>query len=217
MLAIIGNEKGGLIASQYQKISYIGYPHSISELFLKFNINSSIEKSRKTLENLLNACTKCQQKLIVYFSMAFGNPYGDAWNIDLILSSLERMKGMGIQTISLSDTIGMATPESTEKIFSIVMKEFPDMEIGFHLHTTPRTWKEKVAKAYENGCRRFDSVINGLGGCPMAKHELVGNLDTSNLLLYLNENNIEHNINLEKYLEAQEMASSVFKFTYSGF
>jgi len=118
---------------------------------------------------------------------------------------------------SLSDTVGVATPESIAEIFPIVLNEFPDLEIGLHLHTTPDTWKAKIDMAYKSGCERFDSVINGLGGCPMAKHELVGNLNTSNLLLYLNENNIEHSINIEKYEEAQELASNVFMFTYSGF
>lgn len=215
LLVIIGNERGGAIASQYDEITYIGYPHSISESFLKFNINSTIEKSRITLDKLLNECTKCSKELVVYLSMAFGNPYGDEWNENLILKSIERMKGMGVKIISLSDTVGMATAKDVERLVSLVIPEFSDLEIGLHLHTTANTWKEKVSLAWKNGCKRFDAVIEGYGGCPMTKHELVGNLNTTNLLLYLTENNIEHNLNIELFNKAREV-TNIFAFNYFG-
>ncbi|NOZ47884.1 MAG: hydroxymethylglutaryl-CoA lyase [Chlorobi bacterium] len=212
LLAIVGNIKGGEIASQFEQITYLGYPHSVSNSFLKININSSIEKSRITIDKLLNSCLKCNQELVVYLSMAFGNHYGDEWNYEIIYHSVEKMRQMGIKIISLSDTVGVSTPEKIENIFKNIIPEFSDLEIGFHLHTTSDTWKAKIEKAWVNGCRRFDSVINGLGGCPMAKHELVGNLNTSDLLWFLNKNNIKHSINEQAFIKASKLSNETFNF-----
>ena len=210
LLAIVANKRGGEDAAQFDKISYIGFPFSISPTFLKRNINSSIEQSVQTVEDLLEICDKSDKELVVYISMAFGNPYNDAWNPDIVADWVFRLYNMGVRTIPLSDTVGISSKKNIALLFSTLIPEFQDILFGFHLHTTIRHWYRKVNAAFINGCRSYDTVINGLGGCPMAENRLVGNLRTSNLLEYLEINYIPFEISEKAFDEAYEMALEIF-------
>ena len=210
LLAIVVNKRGGEDASAFDKISYLGYPFSISPTFLKRNINSTIEKSKQNVEDLLNICDRTNKELVVYISMAFGNPYGDAWNTDLVAEWILKLYKMGVRNIPLSDTVGISSKKNIALLFSTVVPEFPDIFFGFHLHTTMRHWYRKINAAFINGCRSFDTVINGLGGCPMAENRLVGNLRTSNLLEYLEINYIPVKINEQAFDKAYELALEIF-------
>lgn len=210
LLAIVANSRGGRDAAQFEKISYIGFPFSISPTFLKRNINSSIEKSVNTVHELLEVCDKHNKGLVVYISMAFGNPYGDEWNADLVANWVNKLYEMGVRIIPLSDTVGISTKKNIAVLFSTLVPEFPEIEFGFHLHTTIRHWYRKINAAFLNGCRSFDTVINGLGGCPMAENRLVGNLRASNLLEYFEINYVPVEINEKAFEEAFELALEIF-------
>ena len=210
LLAIVGNKRGGETAANFDQIKYIGYPFSISPTFLKRNINSNIEKSAQTVEELLEICDKNNKGLVIYMSMAFGNPYGDEWNPDVVASWVDKLYHMGVKIIPLSDTVGISTKKNIALLFSTLIPEFPNIEFGFHLHTTIRHWYRKVNAAFINGCKRFDTVINGLGGCPMAENRLVGNLKTSNLLEYFEINYVPIEINEEAFEEAFALALYTF-------
>lgn len=210
LLAIVANTRGGTDAAQFDEISYIGFPFSISPTFLKRNINSNIEKSVKIVEELLDVCDQHNKGLVVYISMAFGNPYGDEWNPDLVAGWVQKLYDMGVRIIPLSDTVGISSKKNIATLYSTLVPEFPEIEFGFHLHTTIRHWYRKVNAAFVNGCRSFDTVINGLGGCPMAENRLVGNLRTSNLLEYFEINYVPVQINEKAFEEAYELALEIF-------
>ena len=213
LLALVGSKKGSEIASQFEKIDYIAYPFSVSETFLKYNLNSDFIKSVETIEYISNLCEKIGKELILYFAMAFGNPYHDKWNVDLVFEWIEKFRKLGIKQISFSDPAAVADAENIALLFSRVKKEYSEVEIDFgvHLHSEPDNWFEKVDAAYQNGCRRFDTVINGFGGCPMSKKDLVGNLETGNLLRYLDENNHNYNqLDMNVYQLALEKANKIF-------
>ena len=210
LLAIIGNTRGANDAVKFEEISYLGYPFSISPTFLKRNLNSNIEKSILDVEDLLNICDKANKKLVVYISMAFGNPYNDEWHPDLVAQWVSRLHDMGVRIIPLSDTIGISTKKDIALLFSTLVPEFTDIEFGFHLHTTIRHWYRKLNAAFLNGCQRFDTVINGLGGCPMAENKLVGNLRTSNLLEYFEINYVPVEIDEQAFSKAYELALEIF-------
>lgn len=210
LLVIVGNKRGGETAALYDQIQYIGYPFSISPTFLKRNINSNIEKSAQTVQELLNICDKSNKELVLYMSMAFGNPYGDEWNPDVVATWVDKLYQMGVKIIPLSDTVGISTKKNIALLYSTLVPEFPNVEFGFHLHTTIRHWYRKVNAAFINGCKRFDTVINGLGGCPMAENRLVGNLRTSNLLEYFEINYVPIEINEEAFEKAYGLALDTF-------
>ncbi len=210
LLAIVGNKRGGKAAAEFDEISYIGYPFSISPTFLKRNINTTIADSRQTVDDLLNICAQKNKTLVVYISMAFGNPYGDEWNCEIVANWVEMLYNMGVRIIPLSDTVGISTRKSINCLYSALVPEFTEIEFGFHLHTTVRHWYKKINAAFLNGCKRFDTVINGLGGCPMAENRLVGNLRTSNLLEYFEINYISVKIDEKAFEEAFEIALDVF-------
>ena len=210
LLAIIPNLKGAQIAEPFEQISYLGYPFSISNTFLQLNINSDIGKSFEETERILNLCQKTGKELVLYISMAFGNPYGDLWNPEIVFEWTRKLYQIGVKIIALSDTTGVGTPDSIGAAFQAVIKEFSDIEFGAHLHTTPENCTINIKAAFDNGCRRFDTVINGLGGCPMSKQEMIGNLKTRNLLAFLKERNIEHGLNLRAFHNAISLESSTF-------
>ncbi len=207
---IVANTIGGEIASSFDKISYLGFPFSISPTFLKNNINSTIARSVVTTNKLLNICAKQNKSLIVYISMAFGNPYGDKWSVEFVEEWVDILSKLGVRIIALSDTTGDSTADSVFSIFSDLIPRYPEVEFGFHLHTARNTWFEKVNAAYNGGCRRFDTVINGIGGCPLSGREMIGNLKTSNLLKYLDQQKCEAKINKEAFSAAYVKAMSVF-------
>lgn len=210
LLVIVGNTRGGEAASQFEEIAYIGFPFSISPTFLQRNINSTIERSYQTVENLMSICTKTNKELVVYISMGFGNPYGDEWHPDLVAQWIEKLYRLGVRIIPLSDTVGISTKRTIAMLYSTLVPEFPDIEFGLHLHTTIRHWYRKLNAAFINGCKRFDTVINGLGGCPMAENRLVGNLRTSNLLEYFEINFVPIKVDEKAFEDAYELALEIF-------
>lgn len=210
LLAIVANTRGANDAVLFEEIDYLGFPFSISETFQQRNTNSSILQSLKTVEEVQSLCVKHNKKLVVYISMAFGNPYGDDWNSDIVINWTKKLADLGIEIIALSDTIGVSNKENISYLFSNIIPEFTNVEIGAHLHTTPDTWKEKIVAAYENGCRRFDGAIKGFGGCPMATDKLTGNMPTENLVNYFNEINVDNGINTTEFEKSLLAANKVF-------
>lgn len=184
LMAIIANQKGADIAASYEEIGYLAFPFSISPTFLKLNINASFDQGLKIIEYSHNICDKANKKFKVYLTMAFGNPYGDKSNPDIVYQWVEEMQKMGIGFVTLSDITGVSDKDLIKTIYDGIINDFPSIEFGFHLHTTADSWYDKLDAAYKSGCRSFDAVINGMGGCPMTNYEMVGNLNTVDLLKY---------------------------------
>lgn len=186
LLAIIANERGATDAVRHQNVDFLGFPFSVSETFQQRNTNSSIAESLDVVKRINELSLAKNKELVVYLSMAFGNPYGDEWNEEIITKWLKVFSEIGIKTISLSDTIGVANAESIERICKHAVQNFPEMEIGVHLHTTPETSLSKIIAAENSGIERFDGAMLGYGGCPMAKDELTGNMPMEDLLSHFN-------------------------------
>ena len=184
LLAIIANTKGAELAAVHPEIQYLGFPFSISENFQMRNTHKTIAESIVTLQEILAIANQSNKEVVAYLSMGFGNPYGDPWNVDIVGEWTEKLANMGVKILSLSDTVGSSTPEVIEYLFAHLIPQYPNIEFGAHLHTTPDKWFEKVDAAYKAGCHRFDGAIQGFGGCPMAKDDLTGNMPTEKLLSY---------------------------------
>jgi hydroxymethylglutaryl-CoA lyase len=210
LLAIVANSRGAEDASKFETIRYLGFPFSVSETFQKRNTNTSITESYDTVMRILEITAKSGQTPLVYISMAFGNPYQDLWNADVVIKWVEKLAQAGVKEFALADTVGMAKPEDITYLMHSVLSEFPQLQIGAHLHCHPGNWKKKVDAAFYAGCRHFDTAIKGFGGCPMAEDELVGNLATENLIQYLLEKNVETQINEMRFNEALSASSDVF-------
>ena len=190
LMAIIANQKGAETASAFEEISYLAMPFSISPTFLKLNINAGFDQALKIIDFSLNLCDKTRKKLKVYLTMAFGNPYGDKSNPDIVFHWVEVLHKMGINYITLSDITGVSDKHLIKTIYEGIINEFTAIEFGFHLHTTADKWYDRVDAAFGSGCRSFDAVINGMGGCPMTNYEMLGNLNSLNLLQYFEQQNI---------------------------
>lgn len=211
LLAIVANARGADDACSRAEISFLGYPFSVSETFQQRNTNASIEQSLSRLEEIKTKSDKANKDLVVYLSMAFGNPYGDKWHPDIVTSWAERLsKEFGISYISPSDTIGSADEDGIKGLFSTLLKELPELHISAHLHAKPEEVKDKLAWAYEAGCRRFDGAMAGFGGCPMAKDDLTGNMATEQMLRYFQEINLDLGLNHEALNKAQNMLPEIF-------
>ena len=210
LLAIVANLRGATEAASYEKVTYLGYPFSISEIFQMRNTGKTIEESVVILESILEIGRKNGKQVVTYLSMGFGNPYGEPWNEDLVGRWTERLSGMGVRILSLSDTVGTATPEVIRKLFSFLIPAFPGIEFGAHLHTHPDNWYAKTEAAYQGGCRRFDGAIKGFGGCPMAKDDLTGNMPTEKLLSYFTSGRIATGIDPLRFETAYNMSLDVF-------
>lgn len=210
LLAIVANKRGAIDAVQFDEITYLGYPFSVSETFQIRNTNATIEESLSRVAEIQDICMANQRKLVVYLSMGFGNPYGDLWNVDIVQHWVDHLADMGIKIMALSDTIGVSNPENISYLFSNLIPPYPDVEFGAHLHTQPHNWREKVEAAYRSGCRRFDAAMKGYGGCPMAKDELTGNMPTENMLSYFVESGIETGLNQDAFQEAMNLVPEVF-------
>jgi hydroxymethylglutaryl-CoA lyase len=208
LLAIVANYRGAEDATQYDEISYLGYPFSISETFQLRNTNSTMSKSFQDVIKIHELSERKNKKLLVYLSMAFGNPYGDEWNKYILMSWVDQMYTEGIYDIAVSDTIGVATPDQIRSVCSM-LSGF-SQPIRLHLHSTPTTSYDKISAAYESGCRNFDSAIKGYGGCPMAADELTGNIATENLVGYLEQQNEPTGLNMDKFNKAMEYSAKVF-------
>ncbi len=209
LLAIVANERGANDACQFEEIAYLGYPFSISETFQIRNANSTIDKSLTRLKKIKELAANHNKLMVVYISMGFGNPYGDEWNVEIVQKWVEVLAELEISIIQLSDTVGVARPESISYLFSDLIPANPDIEIGAHFHTTPYTWLEKVESAYENGCRRFDGTIKGVGGCPMAQNNLVGNMPSEHLITFAKDRKLETNLDFDNYALAMKMAMQI--------
>ncbi|HEY4618939.1 MAG TPA: hydroxymethylglutaryl-CoA lyase [Flavobacterium sp.] len=210
LLAIIANTKGAEIASTHNEIQYLGFPFSISENFQMRNTHKTIAESLVTLQEILEIADKSKKEVVAYLSMGFGNPYGDPWNVEIVGDWTEKLSAMGVKILSLSDTVGSSTPEVISYLFSNLIPQYPEIEFGAHLHTTPDKWFEKIDAAYRAGCRRYDGAIQGFGGCPMAKDDLTGNMPTEKLLSYFTSNKENTNLNPLSFESAYNEASKLF-------
>jgi len=210
LLAIVANVRGAKAAAAFDEIEFLGFPFSISENFQMRNTHKTINESEEILKDILKIADQHYKKVVVYLSMAFGNPYGDPWNVDIVGEWTDRLHKMGVQILSLSDTIGTSKGSSISYLFSNLIPAYPSVEFGAHLHTHPASWHEKVEAAFEAGCIRFDGAIQGFGGCPMAKDELTGNMPTEKLLSYFNTQKIQTNIDTLAFESAHNAASALF-------
>jgi hydroxymethylglutaryl-CoA lyase len=187
LLAIVANERGAKQACGFEKITYLGYPFSISETFQVRNTNAGMQESVERVKAIQQLCSQFSKELVIYISMGFGNPYGDPWSPVLALDWVERLAAEGIKIFSLSDTVGVARSEDIDSLFTQLISSRPDLEFGAHFHTDPTHWHGKVEAAYNAGCRRFDGALLGYGGCPMAQDNLIGNMPTEKLLEFARE------------------------------
>ncbi len=203
VFVLAGNLEGAKKACSFRNVDVVGFPFSTSETFLKRNINTNLQGAWVQLEQIREECDRAGKTLMVYLAMAFGNPYGEPVSGEICLEWAEKLSSIGINNIHLSDIIGVSTPEQIAHYYHILNDTLPGMEYGFHLHIAGTGWQDKIQAAFSNGCRIFDGVISGLGGCPMAGYEMLGNLPTTNLLEFADQNKIPTQINRKKFLEAQ--------------
>ncbi|NOX48357.1 MAG: hydroxymethylglutaryl-CoA lyase [Chlorobi bacterium] len=210
LFSLVVTESGGATAAGFREISYIGFPFSTSETFLRKNIRSDFNKSMETISGLQEICLRTHKTLVVYLSMAFGNPYGDPAGKEIILQWVDKLYKKGVSVISLSDITGVATPVMINDVYSSLALEFPQTEFGLHLHTTGENWYNKIDAAYKQGCRLFDGVVNGFGGCPMTGYELLGNLPTGNIIEYAEKNSISLKIDKEQFVKSRLLANEIF-------
>jgi len=210
LLAIIANTRGADEAVVYDEISYLGFPFSISPTFQQRNTNSTSEESLKRVEEIQELCLKNKKQMVVYLSMGFGNPYGDKYNEEILLKWADEMVKLEIKIISLADTVGMATPEQISFALNLLIPKYPDTIIGVHLHSAPINWKDKLEAAVNAGCKRFDGALKGIGGCPMAQDDLVGNMSTELIVSYLEEMNLINGLNKEALQRSLQLASEIF-------
>lgn len=210
LLAIVANTRGAKDAIAFEGITYLGFPMSLSETFQQRNTNKSIAEALNELSEIKNLCESKGKKLVTYVSMGFGNPYNDPYAVDLVGQFVDILVTLGSDVISLSDTIGVSSPDNIKYLFTSLSKAYPAVEIGVHLHSNPATAVEKIQAAYESGCKRFDGALKGFGGCPMADDELVGNMATETILTFLDEKGVNTGIDKQAFAEAMKIASTIF-------
>jgi hydroxymethylglutaryl-CoA lyase len=209
LLSIIANYRGAVEATQFEEIRYLGFPFSVSETFQQRNTHASIIESIARVEDIQNLCIKTGKELVVYISMGFGNPYGDVYDEEIVFEWVNKLVAMDIGIISLADTVGIATPQQVYDVTSYLTESLPGTEIGIHLHSTPKNWKDKLAAAIKAGCKRFDGALKGIGGCPMADDALVGNMNTEWMMDYLETKQKPH-FNKQALQESISMANQLF-------
>ena len=210
LLAIVANLRGAETAVNFPRIKYLGFPFSISETFQQRNTNSSIVEAFKTVEAIQNLCQKSDKQLVVYFSMGFGNPYGDFFSTEIVSDWAEKMSNLGVKIIALSDTVGVADNQIITELFTDLIPQYPNIEFGAHFHATNDNWQMKIESAYHAGCRRFDGAIGGFGGCPMAEDELVGNINTQNMIQYFENQGVGLGLDKNEFAISIEMSRNVF-------
>jgi hydroxymethylglutaryl-CoA lyase len=210
LLAIVANLRGAQEAVQHQSIRYLGFPFSVSETFQQRNTNSSREDALGAVEEMEKLCRQAGKELVVYMSMGFGNPYGDPYSAEILASWTAKVHALGVRIISLADTVGMATPEQVYQAVHHLRPAFPDTIIGVHLHATPSGLEEKLNAALDAGCIRIDGAVGGIGGCPMADDELVGNMNTSAIIKVLEERGLNTGIDMQIFHEAERLANQIF-------
>ncbi|MBD0298190.1 MAG: hydroxymethylglutaryl-CoA lyase, partial [Flavisolibacter sp.] len=210
LLAIVANLRGAEEAVMFDQISFLGFPFSISPTFQLRNTNSTMEESLNRVDAIQNICIKHGKQLVLYLSMGFGNPYGDVYNEEILLYWAEQMVKKEITIISLADTVGLATPEQISFALHTLIPKYRQTIIGVHLHSTAASWKEKTEAAYQAGCKRFDGALKGIGGCPMANDELVGNMNTEWMLDYFVEKSVDLKINQNALQRSLQLANEIF-------
>ena len=209
LLSIVANSKGAKEAAEFKEISIVGFPFSVSETFQIRNTNSTRIQSIESVKEIKDITDKVDQKLRIYLSMGFGNPYGDDFTPEIVLDWAYKLNEIGVDELALSDTIGVSNSLNIPAIYGLLHKELPNMELSVHLHSAAHNWKEKIVSAYSAGCRSFDSAIKGYGGCPLAKDDLVGNLATENLIKYF-QNKLPVNFNLDLFSRSMKVSQKVF-------
>ena len=214
LLAIIANSRGALEAASYNEIDFLGFPFSISENFQMRNTHKTINQSIDTLKEVLSIAETHDKRVVVYLSMAFGNPYGDPCDVDIVGEWTNRLNRMGVEIISLSDTVGSSTPQTISYLFKNLISAYKHIEFGAHLHTNPLHWHSKVEAAYKAGCLRFDGAVQGFGGCPMANDQLTGNMPTEKLLSYFTTQKSLHQLNALSFESAYNEAKKIFSNYY---
>ena len=210
LLAIVANVRGAQEASVYDKITYLGFPFSISETFQQRNTNSSIKDSLAKVEEIQNICSKTNKQLVVYMSMAFGNPYGDEYNGEILLNWTKEIMERGVKIISLADTVGVAEAEQISSALASLVPNYPNIDFGVHLHSTPKNWEDKLEAAFTSGCVRFDGALKGIGGCPMANDELVGNMNTEWMIHYFKGMDKLPQLDFEALQNSLSIADEIF-------
>ena len=210
LLAIIANVRGAEEASEFDEITFLGFPFSVSETFQQRNTNSSIQESLKRVEEIQGICLKKNKQLVIYISMGFGNPYGDPYSEEIVFEWVNKLAALGIKIISLADTVGIAKAEQVYQMTKYLIDLLPSIEIGVHLHSRPDNWKEKMEAAINAGCKRFDGALKGIGGCPMANDELVGNMNMELMISYFEKGDLVSGLNKEALNESLRIAEGVF-------
>lgn len=210
LLAIIANTRGAEQAAGFDNISYLGFPFSISATFQIRNTNSDPVESIERLKEIQSICLNSGKKLVVYMSMGFGNPYGDPYNLDILSGWMKKIALVGAETISIADTVGIATAGQVNKVVSEITPMFPNITVGVHLHSGTGNMLEKLDAAYSAGCRRFDGAINGIGGCPMANDELVGNMDTLKMVKYFQQKGQLKEMDMNALESSRQIALDIF-------
>jgi len=210
LLAIVANERGAAEAVQQERIACLGFPFSVSPTFQQRNTNSTMEESLRRLDAIQVLCHQKDKQLVVYLSMGFGNPYGDPYDAGVLLQWAEAMVTRGIEVISLADTVGLATPGQIREALQVLIPQFPGVQFGVHLHSTPQNWKEKLEAAISAGCTRIDGALKGIGGCPMAGNDLVGNMNTEWIIDYLEEKQLAAHYDKAALAESLRLAAAIF-------
>lgn len=210
LMVLVGNLRGGEMAASESKINTIAYPHSVSGTFLKLNLDKTPELSWKTILELKNLCDRSEKELRVYITMAFGNPYGDRWNDEIVIQEVEKLYAEGISNFVFSDITGEGTPEPIGRLCAALVTRFPDLQTGIHLHTKAGDLPQKLDAAWNSGIRSFEGALGGYGGCPMTGYELLGNVDTISLFNWCKNKEISTGINHEAILEAQKIMMKIF-------
>ena len=210
LLAIVANIRGAKDACEYDAITYLGFPLSISETFQQRNTNKSIGEALNELSEIQELCKKRNKTLVTYISMGFGNPYKDPYDLNIVSQFVDILATLEVEIVSLADTIGVSKPEQITFLFNQLKKQFPKIELGAHLHSNPSTALEKIEAAFNAGCNRFDGALKGWGGCPMAEDKLVGNLATETIIDFLSSKNIKLGFDAKALSSAMTMADQVF-------
>ncbi|MBU2651954.1 MAG: hydroxymethylglutaryl-CoA lyase [Bacteroidetes bacterium] len=215
LAALVGNVRGALEAVHYDEISYISYPHALSGKFLELNLNSSLDKSRAILAEILNMADKRDKKTIVYLSMAFGNPYEEEWSLDKLIRECYELDNMGVHRITLADTMGHSKPAQIREVYKILSDGFPLVKFGLHMHTQKDCWYDKLEAAYISGCKVFDGTVNGLGGCQFTGYEMIGNLSTACIQDFLEQNGISSKLNKKELKKARELSAELLESVHT--
>jgi hydroxymethylglutaryl-CoA lyase len=210
LLAIVANLRGAEDAVVFDEITYLGFPFSVSETFQQRNTNSSMEESLQRVEEIQELCIKNRKQLVVYISMGFGNPYDDPYSEEIVFNWVKKIAKLDVKIISVADTVGLASPELVYSIMSYLVKKMPGYEIGVHLHSHPDNWKTKLEAAVKAGCLRFDGALKGIGGCPMANDELVGNMNSEFMIPYFEEKGLLTNLDKDALFYSSKLAAQIF-------